>query len=290
MEIKYKLYPYPVLWDKNDDYKKPSKFSVEVDPKEDFKNIKLKINFLLKDKEIEKLIKENKAEYVVHIEGTSTYFREIISTKETEINYVLKDRDILGRLQVNFFILAKQDIKDYRNDNFNEDYSSETFNLKKGNIIAIADGYRFDIEKNDDELGKISSIFSICKKETVEQIGMTIDMDYEKIRIGLNITDYVNYSQLSQNPNKVDSANSVIIFPALIYIFEQLKKDFNETDYTEYKWFRALENIFKKNGEELNKGLLENEISIDLAQRVLNYPIERAFNSLINEDEGDDEE
>ncbi|EHI79121.1 hypothetical protein HMPREF9093_00623 [Fusobacterium sp. oral taxon 370 str. F0437] len=290
MEIKYKLYPYPVLWDKNDDYKKPSKFSVEVDPKEDFKNIKLKINFLLKDKEIEKLIKENKAEYVVHIEGTSTYFREIISTKETEINYVLKDRDILGRLQVNFFILAKQDIKDYRNDNFNEDYSSETFNLKKGNIIAIADGYRFDIEKNDDELGKISSIFSICKKETVEQTGMTIDMGYEKIRIGLNITDYVNYSQLSQNPNKVDSANSVIIFPALIYIFEQLKKDFNETDYTEYKWFRALENIFKKNGEELNKGLLENEISIDLAQRVLNYPIERAFNSLINEDEGDDEE
>lgn len=290
MEIKYKLYPYPVLWDKNDDYKKPSKFSVEVDPKEDFKNIKLKINFLLKDKEIEKLIKENKAEYVVHIEGTSTYFREIISTKETEINYVLKNRDILGRLQVNFFILAKQDIKDYRNDNFNEDYSSETFNLKKGNIIAIADGYRFDIEKNDDELGKISSIFSICKKETVEQTGMTIDMGYEKIRIGLNITDYVNYSQLSQNPNKVDSANFVIIFPALIYIFEQLKKDFNETDYTEYKWFRALENIFKKNGEELNKGLLENEISIDLAQRVLNYPIERAFNSLINEDEGDDEE
>ena len=290
MEIKYKLYPYPVLWDKNDDYKKPSKFSVEVDPKEDFKNIKLKINFLLKDKEIEKLIKENKAEYVVHIEGTSTYFREIISTKETEINYVLKDRDILGRLQVNFFILAKQDIKDYRNDNFNEDYSSETFNLKKGNIIAIADGYRFDIEKNDDELGKISSIFSICKKETVEQTGMTIDMGYEKIRIGLNITDYVNYSQLSQNPNKVDSVNSIIIFPALIYIFEQLKKDFTETDYTEYKWFRALENIFKKNGQELNKELLENEISIDLAQRVLNYPIERAFNSLTNEDEGDDEE
>ena len=290
MEIKYKLYPYPVLWDKNDDYKKPSKFSVEVEPKEDFKNIKLKINFLLKDKEIEKLIKENKAEYVVHIEGSSTYFREIISTKETEICYVLKDRDILGRLQVNFFILARQDIKNYKNDNFNEDYSSETFNLKKGNIIAIADGYRFDIEKNDDELGKISSIFSICKKETVEQTGMTIDMGYEKIRIGLNITDYVNYSQLSQNPNKVESVNSIIIFPALIYIFEQLKKDFNETDYTEYKWFRALENIFKKNGEDLNKGLLENEISIDLAQRVLNYPIERAFNSLINEDEGDDEE
>ena len=290
MEIKYKLYPYPVLWNKNDDYKMPSEFSAEIKTEENFKNTKLKIKFFLKDKEIEKLIRENKAEYVVHIEGTRTYFRDFISTRETEITYDLKDRDILGKLEINFFILAKQDIRGYRNDNFNEDYSSEAFNLKKGNIIAIADGYRFDIEKNDDELGKISSIFSICKKETVEQTGMTVDMSYEKIRIGLNITDYVNYSQLSQNPNKVDSVNSIIIFPALIYIFEQLKKDFTETDYTEYKWFRALENIFKKNGQELNKELLENEISIDLAQRVLNYPIERAFNSLTIEDEGDDEE
>ena len=290
MEIKYKLYPYPVLWNKNDDYKMPSEFSAEIKTEENFKNTKLKIKFFVKDKEIEKLIRENKAEYVVHIEGTRTYFRDFISTRETEITYDLKDRDILGKLEINFFILAKQDIRGYRNDNFNEDYSSEAFNLKKGNIIAIADGYRFDIEKNDDELGKISSIFSICKKETVEQTGMTVDMSYEKIRIGLNITDYVNYSQLSQNPNKVDSVNSIIIFPALIYIFEQLKKDFTETDYTEYKWFRALENIFKKNGQELNKELLENEISIDLAQRVLNYPIERAFNSLTNEDEGDDEE
>ena len=290
MEIKYKLYPYPVLWNKNDDYKMPSEFSAEIKNEENVKNTKLKIKFFLKDKEIEKLIRENKAEYVVHIEGTRTYFRDFISTRETEITYDLKDRDILGKLEINFFILAKQDIRGYRNDNFNEDYSSEAFNLKKGNIIAIADGYRFDIEKNDDELGKISSIFSICKKETVEQTGMTVDMSYEKIRIGLNITDYVNYSQLSQNPNKVDSVNSIIIFPALIYIFEQLKKDFTETDYTEYKWFRALENIFKKNGQELNKELLENEISIDLAQRVLNYPIERAFNSLTNEDEGDDEE
>lgn len=290
MEIKYKLYPYPVLWNKNDDYKMPSEFSAEIKTEENFKNTKLKIKFFLKDKEIEKLIRENKAEYVVHIEGTRTYFRDFISTRETEITYDLKDRDILGKLEINFFILAKQDIRGYRNDNFNEDYSSEAFNLKKGNIIAIADGYRFDIEKNDDELGKISSIFSICKKETVEQTGMTVDMSYEKIRIGLNITDYVNYSQLSQNPNKVESVNSIIIFPALIYIFEQLKKDFTETDYTEYKWFRALENIFKKNGQELNKELLENEISIDLAQRVLNYPIERAFNSLTNEDEGDDEE
>ena len=290
MEIKYRLYPYPVLWDKNDDYKKPSKFLAEVEAKENFKNIKLKINFLLKDKEIEKLIKENKAEYVIHIEAPSTYFRELISTRETEINYDLKDNDILGRLQMSFFILAKEDILDYKNSNFNEDYSGESFNLKKGNIIAIADSYRFDIEKNDDNLEKVSSIFSICQKETVEQTGMTVDMNSEKIRIALNKTDYINYHQLSQNSNNINIINSIIIFPALIFIFEQLKKDFDENDFVDYKWFRALRKIFEKNNQSLNKDLLENELSIDLAQKILNYPIERAFNSLKDENDGDDEE
>lgn len=290
MEIKYRLYPYPVLWDKNDDYKKPSKFLAEVEAKENFKNIKLKINFLLKDKEIENLIKENKAEYVVHIEATSTYFRELISTREAEINYDLKDNDILGRLQMSFFILAKEDILDYKNSNFNEDYSGESFNLKKGNIIAIADSYRFDIEKNDDNLEKVSSIFSICQKETVEQTGMTVDMNNEKIRIALNKTDYINYHQLSQNSNNINIINSIIIFPALIFIFEQLKKDFDENDFADYKWFRALRKIFEKNNQSLNKDLLENELSIDLAQKILNYPIERAFNSLKDENYGDDEE
>ena len=290
MEIKYRLYPYPVLWDKNDDYKKPSKFLAEVEAKENFKNIKLKINFLLKDKEIENLIKENKAEYVVHIEATSTYFRELISTREAEINYDLKDNDILGRLQMSFFILAKEDILDYKNSNFNEDYSGESFNLKKGNIIAIADSYRFDIEKNDDNLEKVSSIFSICQKETIEQTGMTVDMNNDKIRIALNKTDYINYHQLSQNSNNINIINSIIIFPALIYIFEQLKKDFDENDFVDYKWFRALRKIFEKNNQSLNKDLLENELSIDLAQKILNYPIERAFNSLKDENDGDDEE
>lgn len=290
MEIKYRLYPYPVLWNKNDDYKKPSKFSVEVEVKENFKNIKLKINFLLKDKEIESLIKENRAEYVVHIEATSTYFRELISTRETEINYDLKDNDILGRLQISFFILAKEDILDYKNSNFNEDYSGESFHLKKGSIIAIADGYRFDIEKNDDNLEKVSSIFSICQKETVEQTGMTVDMNSDKIRIALNKTDYINYHQLSQNSNNINIINSIIIFPALIFIFEQLKRDFDENDFADYKWFRALGKIFEKNNQSLNKELLENQLSIDLAQRILNYPIERAFNSLKDENDGDDEE
>ena len=290
MEIKYRLYPYPVLWDKNDDYKKPSKFLAEVEAKENFKNIKLKINFLLKDKEIEKLIKENKAEYVIHIEAPSTYFRELISTRETEINYDLKDNDILGRLQISFFVLAKEDILDYKNSSFNEDYSGESFHLKKGSIIAIADGYRFDIEKNDDNLEKVSSIFSICQKETVEQTGMTVDMNNEKIRIALNKTDYINYHQLSQNSNNINIINSIIIFPALIFIFEQLKKDFDENDFADYKWFRALRKIFEKNNQSLNKDLLENELSIDLAQKILNYPIERAFNSLKDENYGDDEE
>jgi|GEM_PF-6941000 len=73
-------------------------------------------------------------------------------------------------------------------------------------------------------------------------------------------------------------------------IRKELKKDFDENDFVDYKWFRALRKIFEKNNQSLNKDLLENELSIDLAQKILNYPIERAFNSLKDENDGDDEE
>ena len=95
---------------------------------------------------------------------------------------------------------------------------------------------------------------------------------------------------MSQNSNNINIINSVIIFPALIFIFEQLKKDFDDNDFDDYKWFRALGKIFEKNNLSLNKELLENQLSIDLAQRILNYPVERAFNSLKDENDGDDEE
>lgn len=49
-------------------------------------------------------------------------------------------------------------------------------------------------------------------------------MNSDKIRIALNKPDYINYHQLSQNSNNINIINSVIIFPALIFIFEQLKK------------------------------------------------------------------
>ena len=77
----------------------------------------------------------------------------------------------------------------------------------------------------------------IYKKETNEQLPVEIELNDNKIRIGLNIEDYQNY-YLTVHSNS-DVINAFLIYPVLIYTFERLKESFDE--YSDYRWFKALE-------------------------------------------------
>ncbi|WP_027127959.1 hypothetical protein [Fusobacterium perfoetens] len=289
MEIRYKLFPHPVLWEKTDDYIN-SEFSSIVEIKREIRSIKLQVGFKLKNKELEKMLSEEKIEYVIHIECPRTSYRKIIATSDKLVVETIKDENILGKIQISTFIVAKQELINYSNLNFNQDYFGIKFNLQKGTILAIGNQYRLEVEKEKEELGTIPSIFTICKRETEEEIGMGIEYNSEKIKISLNKSDYENYNQLVLNTSKNrDSINIGIIFPALIYVLEHLKLEFEEIENNDYRWFRALKHIFKNYNYELTKETLEED-SIVLAQKLLSYPLGRALSALRQEDNEGEEE
>ena len=43
-------------------------------------------------------------------------------------------------------------MNNYSNEKFNEDYDGFTFNIEKGNILAIGDSYELDINKEKDDV------------------------------------------------------------------------------------------------------------------------------------------
>lgn len=113
-----------------------------------------------------------------------------------------------------------------------------------------------------------------------------VELNDDKIRIGLNITDYQNYFVNVQSKSNV--VNAFLIYPILIFAFERLKESFDE--YTEYRWFRALERMFNKYSKSLDEDLVNAKTSIELAQQVMNLPISKALFDIISEDEiGGDE-
>lgn len=87
MDIRYKLYPYPILSDAADDYRN-SQLIFRVQQKLGIREVILKIYVELKNEGLLDLVRMDKAEFVVHIECPYTSYREAL--KFQDIEYVRK--------------------------------------------------------------------------------------------------------------------------------------------------------------------------------------------------------
>ena len=278
MELKYKLFPYPVLWNVLDDYK-TTHFISKINVSKTIKRIKISCEFDMNNIEIENHIKSRNAEYLVHIECSQTAYRNVICTSENNIECEIKESDLNGKVSVCTFIVAKKHISSFKNYDFNDDYLDVTFKIERGAIIDIGSQAQIKIEKNSDELTNLPSIFSIIRKNTDERIGMQVEMASDKIRICLNKEDYSSYQLICKMQGLNQIMHSSLIFPALIYVFEQLKLSLSE--YEDYRWYKSITVVLKKYKLSLDENLLQNKTSIELAQILLDMPTERAFNALI---------
>lgn len=63
----------------------------------------------LDNKEIEQLIDEGEAEYVIHIECSYTSYRTVIKTDESEIQKRIPEHKLNGKVAICTFIVAKRD-------------------------------------------------------------------------------------------------------------------------------------------------------------------------------------
>ena len=98
-----------------------------------------------------------------------------------------------------------------------------------------------------------------------------------------------NYRSASNMPMLQSILHSALILPALIYTFETVKNAGIE-EYDSYRWFKAIERILKKSKIDFNTETLENIPSYELAQKLLDLPINRALSSLLQIGTGDEEE
>lgn len=297
MDIRFKLYPYPVLAYYSDDYIN-SNFDVLIDPVKDSYNIK--INFLaeINNKELKQFISEGKAQFVYHLECAQTGFRTVACTSRNEFVQPIPDKNLNGRLQVCPFIVATKDIPNYVNESFHEDYRGFKFNIEAGCVMAIGKQVNIDIEKDINDLANTPSVFSITKNADNTVIGMVVDMDQNKIVIKLPEKDYYNYKSIKDELAVQPILNSLIIIPALTYVLEELnhRAATERFEYDSYVWYRAIKKAllsqFNCDIESENFSALN---MLETSQKIINTPLSDALHTLSNgygslkEEEEDDE-
>lgn len=289
MDIRYKLYPYPMLAADMDDYI-DSSFTFTVATEKEIREIKFSFQLNLQNEGLTNMIRSGKAEYLIHIECPQTCYRYAIETTDSNYVHRIPERNLNGRVSICAFIVAKNDLPAYYNHAFNEDYEGMSFSVDRGGILAIGGQYTLTIVKDTEELAKIPSIFTICKRAADSDNGMEIDMDGDKIAVTLSSDSFGRYKNLASELKYQPAFHSMLIMPALIYVFETLRRE-SIDNYNDKRWFIALTKTLSKSNVALNAETLDNTPSYTLAQKILDMPVDRALSALAewSDDESEDD-
>ena len=297
MEIRNKLYPYPVLSIDSDDYTE-SEFTCKAGIKKEGYNLQFTFDAVLKNPELEELISARKAEFVYHMECAQTGFRTVVRTDSLHKEAVFSEDRICGRLNICPFIVASEDIPDYINNSFNEDYKGFRFQIEAGCVMAVGRQISCDIDKDRNDLVTTKSIFVVTKNADPTATDMEIDFDQKKITIKLPEKDHANYKNMSRVPEIQQTLNALIIIPALVYTLSEVNKREPEdryTSYSSYNWYKSIKNAMKKRfHRDLENDSLQGYEIVQLAQQLIKSPLSNALEYLAigctNDVEGDDDE
>lgn len=278
MRVKSRLSPYPILDNYGDDYVNSS-FDAEYEMTTQFSEIYAKIRFHLENKEIEELIKNEKAQYLVHVECPSTCFRMKFSSTENEIEFKLSSVNLAKILEIRTFIVLTQDIKNFKSVDFHPDYLGETFNLFKHQIIAIGTEKNYILNKDDRDLESLPSVIQIMK--TSDKKGsLTVNTDSDNyIMVGLSEDVYELYARLGKNTYK-STAFSLVLLPALMIVLQRMHANKDDEDYKSRHWFQVINSILENNKQKLDDITIENDTLLMVCQSIFADPISRSFKEL----------
>ncbi len=282
MQIKNnRLFPHPVLSKLNDDYLN-SNFSASIKAIETKKDILIDISISLSNNQIIELIEQNIASLVCHIECTKTKFRTTEKLNLGENQIKLSTFMINGNIEIVPMIIASENIKNYKNDDFNKDYDNIGFDIEIGSILAISDQFKIPVIKDIYDMSKIPSIISITKNSDENETKMKIEIHDDKIRILLSKDSYSKYVSIGKSDLHLPIIHSMIIVPALIFVFDELKSDTNILEnYGGYRWFYTIKKRLSMEGIELDERGIKSIESFYLAQKILDIPINDAINNLL---------
>ena len=283
MEIKYKLYPYPVLSSYSNDYG-TGNFDVNIAVVRDGYDLRTDFLATLTCQSLQDCIKQGVAKYVYHLECAQTGFRKVIQTEKVSEVYTLLSKEVNGKLQICPFIVAVDDLKSYTSQDFHEDYKGVAFDIEAGCVMAVGKMVTVDISKDIDDLANIPSIFNISKNPDESCKQMLVDMSQRKIIIKLPLNDFYSCKALNATPLAQPILNSLTVVPALVYVLEELRAlpiQERSANFDTTLWYKVLSKALLTQFDcDIESEAFNNQNCLELAQKLINNPVTDAFTFL----------
>lgn len=294
MKIKHRHFPYPVLSPFSDDIiGEPLKAEIEAKALE--KDMQFTVKFGLENTTLLQLIESGLAVYAVHLECSSTMKRFFEKSEYPDFTFTINHKLLNNIVEINFFVIANEDIKAYRNEHFHEDFEGATFNIKKGDQLAFTETVKMNITK--EPIAKTASIFELSVNPYDSAPLFAADFQ-EKIVISIPKPIYDEVTNLRGFIGAdVDQLLITMYYvPALIeglYYVQDLLETDDVHQVESSIWYQSLAKRLEVLGKDI--GQLDQEENIpNLAMQILDNVNERALVSIARifgiEEEGEAEE
>lgn len=281
MNISNRLFAYPVLSNEKEDYTS-ALFNVEYTHwMQGTNNLALRFDISLDCSALERLILSGQAEYVIHLECSTTAYREVLTSFSKQINHIIPLGRLNGTFEAVACIIAKKDISAFTSTEWVDDFRGMSFSLAEGTILAYQNLQSLYLTKDKQEFTNAESIFSIYKRVTNSEKPIEVNLETSKIRIGLCTRDYDIYAAYTAKTEILPLFHSMLVLPVLIYVFEELKQEGAVETYRNREWFISLERQYRKRGVDLMEEVRNlDKPSYLLAQEAMDLPLSKALNQL----------
>ena len=225
---------------------------------------KVDLKFSIDHPEIGELIKKGFANPSLAIHCESTYFYEMIDLAdkyEQSVNF--DESSVFGTVYFTLIIKATKGISSFKPTRLEEGFEGLSFDVRKGDILAISDEYHHHYHLPPMPMG--ADIFELVEEPELDPLSFLVDLDDQKIIIGagkqLNALVQKNMSTTLGKTNNICS----IYLPALVEVLYRMQSE----DFGGRMWFEAISSALNGIGVSSEE---KNWEPLTVAQKLLKYP------------------
>src|SRR5271165_542040 len=272
MKLSIRSFPHPVVGNRDDVPGAAFHATTEMTTDREFAYLDAKVS--CSSSTINALVREDKASFVMHVECGNTLFRHAYDFRTSEARFPINLQLLNEDVEVNVFARADRDISGYEVQEAHSDYGSTAFEVKRGDVLAVAEGRVFTIESDFDSIQRIGSIMQIAESNLDEEHPVKAELLGDKIMIILSKKDFAQYKLLKHNESFIGPLTTIIVLPVLMEAIQYAREYARDEDpETGPRWIRLLLRKIESMRMKLE------EVNLELAQRLLDSPVRRALNS-----------
>lgn len=286
MLLSKRLFPHPVMKKTPHDDYKTSFFNLGFEQNQIDSNEKIKLKnlqFSTNNDNFRNLVIGGKIKVYAHFECSNTLFRKVVALNLTPLDFEIDKKDLNGKLMITCFAIANEDMPDFYDIDFVDEYDNTHFDIDKYDILAFDDGFSIDIIHDIDKDDKISSIFMVIPKLDDQNDGAEYIYEDRKIIIKLPQLRYNQYDRLKYVKNYQNLFFSLFAVPILSMCLNDLKgRNFDELEL-DFNWFISIKNAYKKiYNDDLSSDEFEKIDTYVFAQQIFENPVSKTIDELYN--------